>query len=438
MKRKQQPIYKALAAMLAVVMVFTVVFVVMNPAVFAASTVKIGQATNDENGNTRGGKAGDQTGGEVSVSSWSYSSKTGAYNNWKYVIRAKNPTIAAALADAMKKACANNHIGYDQSGNDRSTFYDEAKKVNWDISAITTDCETTCAGVVAVCLNVVGVKAPRYWDSSLVYSFFRDRNDFTILTDSKYRTKSDYLEAGDILLSPGKHTAMVVQSPNSPGSDKTYASISATNTSTATSPFKTGKEYQLLSEMNVRTGAGTNYDIKSYSDLTDSAKKYATSKEKAVLNKGTVVTCIKVSGNWIQIPSGWVCGKSGNTYNIEEFKGTDVQKKAEANALVEKSQTTKTQVEPTTQTTQKKVNVKVGKEYKLKKALYIRTGAGTKYSIIKRSKLSASTKKYAKSGSKAMLKKGTVVTCMKVSKNGLWMKIPSGWICCKPGNVAAK
>ena len=97
---------KIAVMLLAIVLLFSGIIILDTPAVSAASGVRIGQATSDENGNIRGGKAGDQTGNEVATAKWSYSSRDGNYNNWKYVIRAKDPGIASRLADCMKKACA--------------------------------------------------------------------------------------------------------------------------------------------------------------------------------------------------------------------------------------------------------------------------------------------------------------------------------------------
>ena len=53
--------------------------------------VKIGSARIDENGNARGGKAGDQTGKEVSTQNWYKHSK-----GWR-VFRAINPEKAAKI-----------------------------------------------------------------------------------------------------------------------------------------------------------------------------------------------------------------------------------------------------------------------------------------------------------------------------------------------------
>ena len=73
--------------------------------------VIIGSARIDENGRAHGGKAGDQTGKEVSTQSWYKHSK-----GW-VVLRAKDPKKAAKIAQAMRAACDNANIGYDQYQN---------------------------------------------------------------------------------------------------------------------------------------------------------------------------------------------------------------------------------------------------------------------------------------------------------------------------------
>ena len=177
---------------------------------FAGSDVKIGQATCGENGKLRGCKAGDQSGGEVSISSWGHGK--GAYN-WKYVFRAKDPELAAQIARNMIDTANNNYIGYDQKSPDRNTFYDEAKKVGWNISKVKTNCETTCSSAVSVCLNAAGVNVPRTWYAELVYDDIMATGQFDVYTSSDYTASDVNLLPGDILVS-GSHTAMVVESPN--------------------------------------------------------------------------------------------------------------------------------------------------------------------------------------------------------------------------------
>ena len=463
---------KRLTAILLVAALLVTGAIMLDPmSASASASVKIGQATSTETGGIRGGKAGDQTGGEVGIGKWTYSSKSGAYNNWKYVIRAKDPALAKKLADSMKKACLNNHIGYDQQAPDRFSCYDEAKAVGWDLSKIKNDCETTCASIISVCLNGAGINVGRYWDSSMVYNDLKQTGKFNIFSSSEFTASPNLLEPGDILLSPGHHTAMVVESPNAAGSG-------VKSTTASSSPFTAGKDYQLADELFVRTGAGKTYPAKTASQLTENAKLYAVSVEgKAVLNKGTVVTCLKTNGDWIQIPSGWICGRNGSEYYIVEYKDTAAQKALYEKALTANKQqatsttTTSTTTKPATSTTTtstttkpaasttttsttsskkttaktkssqatvaqpKPLVVKKGKNYVLNMVLNVRTGPGTNYKNVLRKNLTADGKKHAVMSTEGRLKKGTVVTCLEVRGN--WMRIPSGWICCKPGNVSA-
>lgn len=86
--------------------------------------------------------------------------------------------------------------------------------------------------------------------------------------------------------------------------------------------FTTGT-YETLSELNVRKGPGTNYDIKKVSELTADGKKNATSTDLnhiAEYKKGTRFTAQEIIENtnksiWARTPSGYVCLK-GSTGNI--------------------------------------------------------------------------------------------------------------------------
>lgn len=83
--------------------------------------------------------------------------------------------------------------------------------------------------------------------------------------------------------------------------------------------YEIGKIYTLQVDLNVRNGAGTNYNKKLYNELTADGKKHAYNQTNAVLKKGTKVTCkdiiIKDSEIWIEIPSGFVCAN----YNGKEY-----------------------------------------------------------------------------------------------------------------------
>ena len=66
--------------------------------------------------------------------------------------------------------------------------------------------------------------------------------------------------------------------------------------------------------LNVRTGAGLDYPLVGYDNLTQDGKLHA--YESGALMNGTRVTCLAVQKNsetdvWIQIPSGWICAING-------------------------------------------------------------------------------------------------------------------------------
>lgn len=76
----------------------------------------------------------------------------------------------------------------------------------------------------------------------------------------------------------------------------------------------------------------------------------------------------------------------------------------------------------------------VGKNYTLQENVFVRTGVGTINLPKKYEELTEDGKKHAlhtNDGQIAVLKKGTVVTCLEVRKenNNIWLKIPSGFVC---------
>lgn len=78
--------------------------------------------------------------------------------------------------------------------------------------------------------------------------------------------------------------------------------------------------YTLQVDLNVRTGAGTEYRKKQYNELTADGKNHAYKQNNAVLKKGTRVTCLDVlidkdNNIWLRIPSGYVAGY----YNGKEY-----------------------------------------------------------------------------------------------------------------------
>lgn len=204
------------AAVLAIAftMLFAGIFSMAALAVHADSSVRLGQATNGEGGKLKGCKAGDQSGSEVSTAGWSYSGKSSSPQHWVYVFRPKDPAKAKIMAQKMKEAAANNHIGYDQQTPDRYSFFEQAKANNWDVSSITANCETTCGAAIAVCANAAGISVSRGLYSGTMYKGLMGTGEFEVFTSSDYTASTAKLLPGDVLCNPKAHTAMVIESPN--------------------------------------------------------------------------------------------------------------------------------------------------------------------------------------------------------------------------------
>ncbi len=166
--------------------------------------VKVGSARIDENGKAHGGQAGDQTGKEVSTQNWYLHSK-----GWR-VFRAKNPSVAEKIAQCMERACKNSKIGYDQY--QRNTLYKAAEKVGFDVSKVTTACETDCSALVRVCIAFAGITGlPEGFRTGNMPSNLNKTGAFTELTGSKYQSQSTYLGRGDILVTKSSgHTVVVL------------------------------------------------------------------------------------------------------------------------------------------------------------------------------------------------------------------------------------
>lgn len=161
--------------------------------------IYVGSARYDENGRTSGGKAGDSTGKEVATQGY-YSHRQG----W-LCFRCEDKAKADKIAYAMKAACDNNNIGYDQ--NERDTLYNAAKPVGFDTAKVAQKCETDCSALVRVCLCYAGFEAPNFnteSEPSVLKKLGFKEVSFTKATGAG-------LKNGDILVTPKKgHTVIVV------------------------------------------------------------------------------------------------------------------------------------------------------------------------------------------------------------------------------------
>ena len=176
--------------------------------------VIIGSARHDEHGNCySGGKAGDQTGQEVSTQKFYNHSK-----GW-YVLRAKDNKVAEKLAEAMKIACGNKNIGYDQSQRYGIIKHGINTKVK-------TECD--CSSLVRACI---------------IYASGKDVGDFNTSNERSVILKSglfedvgsyeqgDTLYNGDILVTRTKGHTVIVTGGAKKNKEKYYPKYTGNSSS---------------------------------------------------------------------------------------------------------------------------------------------------------------------------------------------------------------
>ena len=92
--------------------------------------------------------------------------------------------------------------------------------------------------------------------------------------------------------------------------------------------FAVGEDFTLADCMNVRTGAGTNYPVKTVSQLTANGRENAVNKSasaQAVFREGTEITALEVKAVyspqrvdvWFRCPSGWICARMGDEVYVK-------------------------------------------------------------------------------------------------------------------------
>ena len=166
------------------------------------ATVYVGGASIDENGHAHGGKAGNQTGRELRKQKWYKHSK-----GWR-VFRAKSAEAAEKIAQDMRWAIDNRHIGYDQY--ERLTLYKEAQPFGFNCKEVTQDCETDCSALVRVCCAYAGIMLPNF-RTPTEPDVLLSSGAFVEMIGTRYTDAPTYLCAGDILCTCTQgHTVIVL------------------------------------------------------------------------------------------------------------------------------------------------------------------------------------------------------------------------------------
>lgn len=219
--------------------------------------VIIGSARSDEFGHITGGAAGDQKGGaEVSTQNFYVHSK-----GW-YVLRANSDTYANKIAERMRTACANDNLGYDQTGRLGVITHGIDTKVK-------TECD--CSSLVRACVKEATGKDPGNFVTSNEVSMLQGTGLF-MSTKTYYSGMTLY--TGDILVTKTKGHTVIVTSGASRGSSSASITKGYSGTFPALPPrgyYQTGDGYKTLTNyttqikrvqsfINWAVGAGLTVD----------------------------------------------------------------------------------------------------------------------------------------------------------------------------------
>lgn len=181
-------------------------------------------ASQDENKKIKGGKSGDQTGLEV---------RTGSIYNFGQtkVVRCNDRTIGQKIGNAAKMMALNDLVGYDQ--NERTAVFTLLKSGGWNLSSITKACETDCSELAVCAVNVAygrELLTSSLYSGNIVDALIKT-GLFTLLTDSKYLGKSEYIMNGDIIVKPGSHVIIAYSDGSNVENATKVQTVTATTTS---------------------------------------------------------------------------------------------------------------------------------------------------------------------------------------------------------------
>lgn len=161
----------------------------------------------DERGRISGGQAGDQTGREYRVRTW--------YDyNQDQTARHPDERVRYLIAKLAVESANNDNIGYDQG--ERTTMWEQLRKVGFDPTKIATPCEADCSASTAAIVKAVGFLvddaklqgvSPHMWTG--IEREQLQRAGFTIITGNSVLDPSRLLP-GDIQFNNGHHTNIFI------------------------------------------------------------------------------------------------------------------------------------------------------------------------------------------------------------------------------------
>lgn len=165
-------------------------------------SIRIGNASIDENGEISGGKIGDQTGKEIYERDW-YQHK----HPWNVYLECTDPTLAKSAAEYMGQICNDPNYGYNQ--NERTTGYVSIIKNGRRVKGAkgSFDCSSSVSG----CYNLAGIPSLSINNTTrTLRNALLRTGKFVEYTDSSHLLSGKLAKVGGIYLSEGHHVVMVI------------------------------------------------------------------------------------------------------------------------------------------------------------------------------------------------------------------------------------
>jgi hypothetical protein len=167
---------------------------------------RIVHAYSDENKQSKGGQAGDQTGREIFEQDW-YDRDGG----WDVMLECTDHEMAQAAAATAIEIADDDSIGYDQS--QRWTGADAIQAAGEVAGAV--DSEFDCSSLVDTAYMLNGLEIERGYTGNMERRYLAT-GLFVAHRGSEYTKSSDRAPVGSIYLTAGKHTVIVVKSDAEP------------------------------------------------------------------------------------------------------------------------------------------------------------------------------------------------------------------------------
>ena len=156
-------------------------------------------AYSDENGKSKGGKAGDQK-DEIRIQPW-YIRPGG----WEVCLVCEDPVLAELAAKYATQIAKDQSFGYDQS--QRQTGADAIKKAGSIAKA--ADSELDCSSLIDLVYELAGLEIERGYTGNLERRYM-STGLFIPHREPEYLKSGDLAPIGSIYLTSGKHVAIVV------------------------------------------------------------------------------------------------------------------------------------------------------------------------------------------------------------------------------------